>query len=57
MNEDFKNTEICESGTLREKVADFIEHNEVLCKLHGEKYYYVEDSLVDFISNLNKGGD
>ena len=57
MNEDFKNTEICQPGTLRERVANFIEHNEVLCKLYGEKYYYVEDSLVDFINNLNKGGD
>lgn len=54
MNEDFRNTEICEPGTLRAKVADFIEHNEVLSKLHGEKYYYVEDSLVDFIKHLDR---
>ena len=52
MNKDFKNTEICELGTLREKVADFIEHNEVLCKLRGEKYYEVEDAIVDFINTM-----
>ena len=54
MIDDFKDSEICKHGTLREKVADFIEHNEVLCKLHGEKYYYIEDSIVDFIKHLNK---
>ena len=54
MVDNFEDTEICEPGTLRAKVADFIEHNDVLCKLHGEKYYYVEDSLVDFIKHLDR---
>ena len=57
MISNFENTEMCKPGTLREKVADFIEHNEVLCKLYGEEYYCVEDSIVDFIINLNKGGN
>ena len=44
--------EFCQPGTLRYKVAQFIMSNRNLAKFKGEKYFEVEDDLVDFISNL-----
>lgn len=44
--------EFCQPGTLRYKVAQFIMSNRNLTKFRGEKYFEVEDDLVDFISNL-----
>lgn len=36
---------------IREKVVDFMEHNEILTKLENEKWYSMEDSLVELIKN------
>ena len=44
--------EFCQPGTLRYKVAQFLMSNRNLAKFKGEKYFEVEDDLVDFISNL-----
>lgn len=44
--------EFCQPGTLRYKVAQFLISNRNLAKFKGEKYFEVEDDLVDFISNL-----
>lgn len=38
--------------TIREKVIDFMEHNEQLTKLKGENWYKMEDSLVEFVERL-----
>ena len=47
-----ENTEYCKPQTLRYKVANFLMSDPNLCKFRGEKYYEVEDALVDFINNL-----
>lgn len=44
--------EFCQPETLRYKVAQFLMDNRNLAKFRGEKYFEVEDDLVDFISNL-----
>lgn len=44
--------ELCQPETLRYKVAQFLMGNRNLAKFKGEKYFEVEDDLVDFISNL-----
>lgn len=36
---------------IREKVINFMEHNEILTKLENEKWYTMEDSLVELIKN------
>lgn len=41
----------CAVGTIREKVAQFIDKTPVLSKFEGEQYYDLEDALVGFIEN------
>ena len=45
-------SEFCQTGTLRYKVAQFLMSNRNLARFSGDKYFEVEDDLVDFISNL-----
>lgn len=40
---------VCTHGSLREKVAEFIDKSPLLSKLKGDKYYDLEDEIVDFI--------
>lgn len=47
-----QNTEQCTTGSLREKVVNFMESNPVLNKLPGIEWYEIEDALVDFIISL-----
>lgn len=44
--------ELCQPETLRYKVAQFLMSNRNLARFKGEKYFEIEDDLVDFISNL-----
>lgn len=39
----------CHKGTIRQKVAEFIDESPSLSKLKGKKYYDLEDELVAFI--------
>lgn len=39
----------CTAGSIRQKVAEFIDKSPVLSKLKGESYYDMEDALVEFI--------
>lgn len=39
----------CTAGSIRQKVAEFIDKSPVLSKLKGEDYYDMEDALVEFI--------
>lgn len=50
-----ENTEYCKPQTLRYKVSEFIMSDPNLCMFRGEKYFEVEDALVDFIQNLKYG--
>ena len=47
-----ENTEYCKPQTLRYKVSEFIMSDPNLCVFRGDKYFEVEDALVDFIQNL-----
>lgn len=40
----------CENGTIRNDVAEFIDNNPLLSKYTGDKYYQLEDAIVDFLS-------
>lgn len=44
-------------GKIREQVINFMEHNEQLTKLTGEKWYNMEDSLVAFVERMTKKKD
>lgn len=47
--------EQCESGTIRNDVAEFIDNNPLLTSFEGGKYYELEDAVVDLIAReLNK---
>lgn len=47
--------ERCKSDTIRNDVAEFIDNNLLLTSYEGEKYYELEDAIVDFIAyELNK---
>ena len=48
-NDDFWET--CNSGTVRQKVAEFIDSSPILSHLKGDKYYHLEDALVGFIED------
>jgi len=50
-----ENTEYCKPQTLRYKVSEFMMSDPNLCVFRGEKYFEVEDALVDFIQNLKYG--
>lgn len=41
----------CVHGSIREKVAQFIDQSPLLSKYKGEQYYDLEDALVEFIEN------
>ena len=41
----------CSNGSIRENVALFIDSSPLLSKFKGEKYYQLEDSIVEFIEN------
>ncbi|MBQ2882766.1 MAG: hypothetical protein IJE43_03185 [Alphaproteobacteria bacterium] len=38
---------------IREKVASFMEHNDVLSKLKGENWYNMEDELVNLVCEIS----
>lgn len=46
-NDDFWNK--CSSGSIREKIAIFIDNSPTLSHFKGKKYYDLEDELVTFI--------
>ena len=41
----------CYSGSIREKVAVFIDNSPILSHLKGDKYYRLEDALVSLIED------
>lgn len=43
--------------TIREQVVDFMEHNEYLSKLRDEKWFEMEDKLVELIENTTHTKD
>lgn len=46
------NLEMCSNGNLRERVASFIDTTPSISNFKGDKYYALEDALVDFVANL-----
>ena len=45
--------DVCNNGSIRQAVAEFIEHNKKLSSLFREKEYYdLEDGIVDLIKGL-----
>ena len=41
--------DICTPGSIRHAIAEFIDHSPLLQHFKGEKYYKLEDALVEFI--------
>ena len=39
----------CEPGSIRHAVAQFIDHSPILSRYKGDKYYAIEDGIIDFI--------
>ncbi len=44
----------CNSGSLRQAVADFLEHHPLLSRFKGEEYYEIEDAIVAFIEQIRQ---
>ena len=51
---DNKYWDTCNDQSIRQKVAEFIDNSPLLSKFKGEKYYELEDAIVDLIEQ-NKG--
>lgn len=49
------NTDECVMGSIREEVADFMSRDPILERLEGDRWYAMEDALVDFIYNILGG--
>lgn len=43
----------CNDKSIRKKVAEFIDNDTVLSTLTSEKYYHVEDAIIEFIKQLD----